>query len=134
MGLSVVVVEKTAMLQHRGVGRVSAFGAMTPMSSNNASGKVVTVDEQALEQADERAVDEDGFPVVEETPEFRVTVDQETQAKVDANHPDGIADTSEGRIHGVTLEQEERIRAREAELERISAQAEQGAIRRRKTE
>ena len=45
---------------------------------------------------------------------------------MDANHPDGIADTSEDRIHGVTLEREERIRAREAELERISAQDELG--------
>ena len=42
------------------------------------------------------------------------------------HHPDGIADTSKDRIHGVTLEQEERIQAREAELERISAQAELG--------
>ncbi|SDY86275.1 DNA-binding protein [Halopenitus persicus] len=96
------------------------------MSSNNASGKVVTVDEQAFEKAGGQAVDEDGFPVVDETPEFEATVEQETQAKVDANHPDGIADTSEDRIHGVTLEQEERIRAREAELERISIQAELG--------
>ncbi|ELY75848.1 hypothetical protein [Natrinema gari] len=96
------------------------------MSSNNASGKVVSVDEQAFEKAGEQAVDEDGFPVVDETPEFEAAVEQETQAKVDANHPDGIADTSEDRIHGVTLEQEERIRAREAELERISAQAELG--------
>jgi len=96
------------------------------MSSNNASGKVVSVDEQAFENAGEQAVDEDGFPVVDETPEFEATVEQETQAKVDANHPDGIADTSEDRIHGVTLEQEERIQAREAELERISAQAELG--------
>ena len=96
------------------------------MSSNNSSRKVVTVDEQAFEKADEQAVDEDGFPVVDETPEFEATVDEEIQAKVDANHPDGIADTSEDRIHGVTLEQEERIRAREAELERISAQAELG--------
>ena len=96
------------------------------MSSNNASGKVVTVDEQAFEKAGGQAVDEDGFPVVDETPEFEAAVEQETQAKVDANHPDGIADTSEDRIHGVTLEQEERIRAREAELERISAQAELG--------
>jgi ssDNA-binding replication factor A large subunit len=56
----------------------------------------------------------------------RATVKQKTQAKVDANHPDGIADTSNERIHGVTLEQEERIQAREAELERISAQAELG--------
>ncbi|MDL0126389.1 replication factor A [Halobacterium salinarum] len=96
------------------------------MSSNNASGKVVSVDEQAFENAGEQAADEDGFPVVDETPEFEAAVEQETQAKVDANHPDGIADTSEDRIHGVTLEQEERIRAREAELERISAQAELG--------
>src|SRR6056297_3263311 len=96
------------------------------MSSNNASGKVVSVDEQAFEKAGGQAVDEDGFPVVDETPEFEATVEQETQAKVDANHPDGIADTSTERIHGVTLEQEERIQAREAELERISAQAELG--------
>ena len=96
------------------------------MSSNNASGKVVSVDEQAFEKADGQTVDEDGFPVVDETPEFEATVEEETQAKVDANHPDGIADTSEDRIHGVTLEQEERIQAREAELERISAQAEPG--------
>ncbi|GAA0313775.1 MULTISPECIES: DNA-binding protein [Halobacteriales] len=96
------------------------------MSSTNSSRKVVSVDEQAFEQADKQAVDEDGFPIVDETPEFEATVEEETQAKVDANHPDGIADTSEDRIHGVTLEQEERIQAREAELERISAQAELG--------
>jgi len=96
------------------------------MSSNSSSSKVVTVDEQAFENAGGQAVDEDGFPVVDETPEFEAAVEQETQAKVDANHPDGIADTSEDRIHGVTLEQEERIRAREAELEHISAQAELG--------
>ncbi len=93
------------------------------MSSTNSSRKVVTVDEQTFEDTGEQAVDEDGFPVVDETPEFEAAVEQETQAKVDANHPDGIADTSTERIHGVTLEQEERIRAREAELEHISAQA-----------
>ncbi|ELY86920.1 transcriptional regulator PadR family protein [Natrinema altunense JCM 12890] len=53
--------------------------------------------------------------------EFEATVEQEVQAKVDANHPDGIVDTDDERIHGATLEQEERIRAREDELERISA-------------
>ncbi|RZV12585.1 hypothetical protein BDK88_0128, partial [Natrinema hispanicum] len=74
------------------------------MSSNNSSSKVVTVDEQALKQADEQAVNEDGFPVVDETPEFEATVEQEVQAKVDANHPDGIVDTSDDRIHGATLE------------------------------
>ena len=113
------------MVVHRGVGRVSAFKE-TAMSSNNPSRKVVSVDEQAFEQTDEQAIDEDGFPVVDETPEFEATVNQETQAKVDVNHPDGIADTSEDRIHGVTLEQEERIQAREEELERISAKAEFG--------
>lgn len=48
------------------------------------------------------------------------------QAKVDANHPDGIVNTSEDRIYGVTLAQEERILAREEELERISSQAKFG--------
>ncbi|WP_222914055.1 DNA-binding protein [Natrinema sp. SYSU A 869] len=96
------------------------------MSSNNSSSKVVTVDEQAFEQAGEQTVDEDSVPVVDETPVFEATVKQEIQAKVDANHPDGIAETNTERIHGVTLEQEERIKAREAELERISSQAELG--------
>jgi len=96
------------------------------MSSKNVPSEVVSVDEQAFEKADEAAVDEDGFEVVDETPEFQATVQMEVQAKVDANHPDGMVDTSEERIYGATLEQEERIRAREAELERISAQAEMG--------
>ncbi|MFC7216301.1 DNA-binding protein [Saliphagus sp. GCM10025334] len=96
------------------------------MSSKNVFGNEVSVDEQAFEKADEAEVDEDGFEVVDETPEFQATVQMEIQAKVDANHPDGMIDTSDERIRGVTLEQEERIRAREAELERISAQAELG--------
>jgi hypothetical protein len=96
------------------------------MSSKNATSNVVSVDEQAFEKADEAAVDEDGFEVVDETPKFQATVQMEVQAKVDANHPDGMVDTSDERIYGATLEQEERIRAREAELERISAQAELG--------
>ncbi|EJN56902.1 DNA-binding protein [Halogranum rubrum] len=96
------------------------------MSSKNVFGNEVSVDEQAFEKADEAAVDEDGFEVVDETPQFQATVQMEVQAKVDANHPDGMVDTSDERIYGATLEQEERIRAREAELERISAQAELG--------
>jgi len=96
------------------------------MSSKNATSEVVSVDEQAFENTDEAAVDEAGFEVVEETLEFQATVQMEVQAKVDANHPDGMVDTSDERIYGATLEQEERIRAREAELERISAQAELG--------
>ncbi|OAQ51363.1 hypothetical protein HTG_17655 [Natrinema mahii] len=96
------------------------------MSSNNSSSKVVTVDEQALKQVDEQEVDDESFPVVDETPAFEAAVEQEVQAKVDANHPNGIVDTNDDRIHGATLEQEEKIRAREAGLERISAQAEFG--------
>ncbi len=91
------------------------------MSSNSASGKVVSVDEQAYEQEQARDEHED---VVDETPTFQATVEMEIQAKVDANHSDGIVDTSDDRIYGATLAQEERIRAREEELERISAQAE----------
>ncbi|ELY38844.1 hypothetical protein [Natronorubrum tibetense] len=60
---------------------------------------------------------------VDETPKFRATVEMEIQAKVDSNHPDGVVDTSGDRIYGVTLAQEERIQAREEELERISTQA-----------
>ncbi|WP_226006629.1 DNA-binding protein [Natrinema salinisoli] len=96
------------------------------MSSKNVFGNEVSVNEQASEKVDEAAVDEDGFEVVDETPEFQATVQMEVQAKVDANHPDGMVETTEERIHGATLEQEERIRAREAELERIRAQAELG--------
>jgi hypothetical protein len=96
------------------------------MSSKNVTSEVVSVDEQAFEKADEAVVDKDGFEVVDETPEFQATVQMEVQAKVDANHPNGMVDTSDERIYGATLEQEERIRAREAELERISARAEMG--------
>ncbi|OYR68841.1 DNA-binding protein [Halorubrum ezzemoulense] len=97
------------------------------MSDPNASGTVVAADEQVFETADEQAVDDDGFEVVDETPQLEATVDQEKQAKVDANHPDGIADTSTDRIPGVTLAQEERIRARAAELDRMNARAEFGS-------
>ena len=92
------------------------------MSSKNVSGNVVSVDEQAFERSDERAVDKSGFEDVDETPEFRATVEQEIQAKVDSNHPDGIVQ----EYSHLTLAQEERIKAREAELERISAKAEFG--------
>ncbi|MFC6614945.1 SOSS complex subunit B family protein [Halopenitus salinus] len=93
------------------------------MSKKNVFGNEVSVDEEALENEKEPEVDEDGFEVVDETPELRATVQMEVQAKVDANHPDGMVDTSQERIHGVTLKQEECIRAREDELARISARA-----------
>ncbi|MGB9964082.1 DNA-binding protein [Halobacterium sp. CBA1126] len=96
------------------------------MSSNNASSNVVSVDAQAFEQPEAQTEADDGVEVVDETPTFEAAVEQETQAKVDANHPDGIAETSAERIHGVTLEQEERILGREAELEHISARADLG--------
>lgn len=96
------------------------------MSSKNVFGKEVSVDAQAYEQATERMVDEDGFEIVDETPELRATVQMEVQAKVDANHPEGLVDTTQERIYGATLAQEERIRAREQELARISAKAQLG--------
>ncbi|GGL36150.1 DNA-binding protein [Halarchaeum grantii] len=96
------------------------------MPSNSSSQKIVPVDAQAFEDGERETVDDDGFTVVAETPTFQATVKEETQAKVDANHPEGIADANQERIPGVTLAQEERIKAREAELGRISAQAELG--------
>lgn len=97
------------------------------MSSKNVSGNEVAVDEQAYERGNERLVDEDGFEVVDESPEFRATVRMEIQAKVDANHPEGMVDTTQDRIYGATLAQEERIHAREAELAYISAKARLGS-------
>ncbi|WP_254538706.1 DNA-binding protein [Halomarina litorea] len=93
------------------------------MSSTNGTSEVVSVDEQGFEQTNAGAVDEEGFEVVEETPEFRASVDQEVQAKVDANHPDGRVEDGPDHMVGKTLAQEERIKAREAELAHISQQA-----------
>ncbi|QLH84796.1 DNA-binding protein [Halosimplex pelagicum] len=56
-------------------------------------------------QADEQEVE----APVEEQPELRRSVDQEIQGKVDTNHP-------EARPEGMTLEGEEKFRAREAEI------------------
>lgn len=96
------------------------------MSTKNEIGNEGLVEEQTVEQVDERAVDEESFEVVDESPEFRATVEMEIQAKVDLNHPDGVVDTKDERISGVTLEEEECIRAREAELAYISAKAKLG--------
>jgi hypothetical protein len=97
------------------------------MVSKNVFGNEVSVDEQAYEHTNEPVVDEDGFEVVDETPEFRATVQMEIQATVDANHPEGMVDTGQERIYGATLAQEERIHAREAELAYISAKAKLGS-------
>jgi len=90
------------------------------MSGKQLSTNEVSVDAQALEPTRERSESDEVGDVVEGSPEFRPSVQQETQAKVDSNHPDGIVQD----VSHLTLEQEERIRAREAELEHISAQAE----------
>jgi hypothetical protein len=60
-----------------------------------------------------------------ETPDLRPSVQQESQAKVDSNHPDaGSAATKvERELEGVTLAQEERIRARERELDVMTERA-----------
>ena len=93
------------------------------MSSRNLRSNEVSVDEQAFEKEDEQRVDEDGFEVVDETPEFRPSVQMEIQAKVDANHPDARLEAGPDHIYGKTLVQEERIQGREAELASISAKA-----------
>ncbi|MCU4802386.1 DNA-binding protein [Halobacteria archaeon HArc-gm2] len=62
-----------------------------------------SVEEQAVEQRHER--------VAGDEPELRRSVEQEIQGKVDTNHPDA------GRT-GLTLEAEEKLAAREWEIER----------------
>jgi hypothetical protein len=93
------------------------------MLDKNLTSNEVSVDEQAFEKDDEQRVDEDGFEVVDETPEFRPSVQMEIQAKVDANHPNGRLEAGPDHIYGKTLVQEERIQGREAELASISAKA-----------
>ena len=93
------------------------------MKNKNLTSNEVSVDEQAFEKDDEQRVDEDGFEIVDETPEFRPSVQMEIQAKVDANHPDARLEVGPDHLYGKTLVQEERIQGREAELASISAKA-----------
>lgn len=92
------------------------------MSGKQLSSNEVSVDEQGFERTEDASVDEDDFEVADDRPEFRATVQQEKQAKVDSNHPDGIVQD----FSHLPLAQEEKIRAREAELGHISAQADLG--------
>lgn len=71
------------------------------MSTRRSLTQEVSVDEQGFDgtEADEREV------------ELRPTVEQQTQAKVDANHPDA-------REHALTLAAEEKLAARNAEIAR----------------
>lgn len=71
------------------------------MSGNNVSTNVVSVDEQGLEPADAEPADEP----------LRPRVELQTQAKVDANHPDA-------GVSGLSLAAEEKALAREAEKAR----------------
>lgn len=93
---------------------VKRLRSKTPMSSKSAIGNEVS----GVESVERREIDEDGFEVVDEVAERmrnqRPTVEMEIQAKVDTNHPDA-------KRYGLTLEAEERMEAREWEIERTSA-------------
>ncbi|MFC4989609.1 DNA-binding protein [Saliphagus infecundisoli] len=61
--------------------------------------------------------------VVDETPEFAASVDQEVNTKVETEHPETVVGRDENEYGHLPLAQEEEIRAREEELEMISAKA-----------
>jgi hypothetical protein len=75
------------------------------MSRNHVRTEEVSVDEQALGETTTDAVADEPL---------RPTVEMETQAKVDANHPDA-------GLHGLTLAAEEKAMARKAEKARTRA-------------
>jgi hypothetical protein len=77
------------------------------MSSEYTLSEEGSVDEQANEQREHE------FEAVEEQPELRPSVDQEIQGTVDTNHPDATPE-------GLTLAGEERLAAREQEIERTA--------------
>ena len=62
-------------------------------------------------QVDERATEQFADAVVDETPELAATVELERQGRIDSTNP-------EARGRGLTLVAEERLAAREAEIER----------------
>ena len=79
------------------------------------------------EQADKHPIeaDKDEFveDVVDETPEFEPSVEQEINTTVETNHPETVVGREDNEFSHLPLAQEERIRGREEELERISAKA-----------
>lgn len=91
------------------------------MVRNNVLTKEVQVDAQALDAHTDVQTSDDSMPVEAEV-QFRPGVEQEIQGKVDANHPEGIR----AEFSHLTLVEEERIRGREQELERISERARMG--------
>ncbi|WP_114578502.1 SOSS complex subunit B family protein [Saliphagus sp. LR7] len=92
------------------------------MSSTNYSG-----DKGSDEQDDDQAVAGEDEPfaddIVDETPEFAASVDQEVNTKVETEHPETVVGREENEYGHLPLAQEEEIRAREEELDRISAKA-----------
>ncbi|WP_049947523.1 DNA-binding protein [Candidatus Halobonum tyrrellensis] len=90
----------------------------------SADSKIIGERSETVVNNEDAAIDEDGFKVVDERVEFRPTVEMEVRAKVDANHPDARVDDDPDHMVGKTLAQEERIQARNDELEHISTQAE----------
>ncbi|WP_224333791.1 DNA-binding protein [Haloprofundus halobius] len=115
------------------------------MASTNALGNEVAGQRGEQSENADVILDEDGFEVIDEVAErernLRATVEMEIQAKIDIDH-------YETRRRGLTLEQEERIEAREWELGRTRVRfdrqqesdreartrrvAEQGSVERRR--
>jgi len=75
------------------------------MQRKSALAQKVAVDEQTFDRP------EPTHEPVDETPELRPSVEQETQGKVDTNHPDATPE-------GLTRIAEERLQAREREITR----------------
>lgn len=90
------------------------------MSRKNVRGKEVSGEQTNKQRAGD---DEFAESVVDETPEFRPSVEQEINTKVETNHPETVVGRDENEFSHLPLAQEERIRGREDELERISAKA-----------
>ena len=100
------------------------------MSSTNfrddkASDESNVNQDAAAEKTDMNVDVEDPFAedIVDETPEFAASVDQEVNTKVETNHPETVVGREENEFGHLPLAQKERIRAREEELELISAKA-----------
>ena len=77
-------------------------------------------DKQEAVEANEDEFAED---LVDDTPEFRPSVEQKINTKVETDHPETIVGREDNEFSHLPLAQEERIRGREAELERINAKA-----------
>ncbi|TYL37268.1 DNA-binding protein [Natronococcus pandeyae] len=97
----------------------------TNFRENKASDESSVNQEAAAEKTDGDVEVEDPFTedIVDEALEFSPSVEQETHTKVETNHPETVVGREENEFGHLPLAQEERIRAREEELELISAKA-----------